>query len=124
MPSKRSSRKKAQKFYCVHCNKRLWRQAVEKYYLVYEKVSDIKENLNISHKRASLIAANNRGYLDTNSWIEECFCKECGKIWLLVPKSLMASLKLLLQEAKIGIGQLRPLILMLLIHQLANLVVV
>ena len=99
MPNKRSNRK-TQKFHCVHCQKRLWRPGKEKHYLFYSKASDIKDHLNISRKRANIIAENNRGYLDTNSWIEEFICEVHGKIWLLITKQADGKLEVNLAKSK------------------------
>jgi hypothetical protein len=53
--------------------------------LFYREVSEIKQNLNISSKNAGFLAAKG-AYIDTNCWIEEFFCGEHGKMWMLVSK--------------------------------------
>ncbi len=86
MPNKRSKRKKTQQFDCIYCQQRLWRLGSPKHYLFYTESSEIKQNLNISRKNASFLSAQNSVYIDPNSWIEEFFCEEHGKMWMLVSK--------------------------------------
>lgn len=86
MPNKRSSRKKVQKFFCPHCDRRLWRLNSQKYRLFYTEVSDLKERLKFSHKKASLLAAQLGAFIDSNSWIENFFCEEHGQMWLRISK--------------------------------------
>lgn len=85
MPNKRSKRKKTQKFCCVHCQQRLWRLNGEKYSLHYKEVAEIKHHLGVSRKNAMLLAAKG-ACVDANAWLEEFFCGEHGKMWMLVSK--------------------------------------
>jgi len=86
MPGKRSKRKKVQHFCCPYCDRRLWRLGSPKHFLYYTEASEIQQNVNVSHKNAMFLA--NRGtYVDTNSWIEEFFCGEHGKLWLKLTRN-------------------------------------
>ncbi|WP_036478973.1 hypothetical protein [Myxosarcina sp. GI1] len=86
MPNKRSSRKKVQKFFCPYCERRLWRLNSQKYRLFYKEVSELKEHLNFSHKKASLLVSQLGSFVDRNSWIEDFFCEEHGQMWLRISK--------------------------------------
>jgi hypothetical protein len=83
MSNKRSKRKRTQKFFCSYCEQQLWRLGSPKHHLFYKEVPDIKRNLNISHKSAVFLATKG-AYTDRSSWIEEFFCREHGKLWMLV----------------------------------------
>lgn len=85
MPNKRSKRKTTQKFFCVHCQQRLWRLSSTKHFLFYKEVADIKHHLGVSRKNAMLLAAKG-ACVNSNTWLEEFFCGEHGKMWLLVSK--------------------------------------
>lgn len=85
MPGKRSRRNKAQKFFCPHCGERLWRVGSQKHHLVYTEAKDIQTQLNVSAKKAKFIAATGPS-MDSRSWIEEFFCGEHGKMWLLLKR--------------------------------------
>ncbi len=84
MPNKRSKRRSTKKFYCPICEGRLWRSGGSKYHLFYQNFEEIKENTDISIKRAKLIINQNKTYLDTNRWIEEFHCPKDGNFWLTV----------------------------------------
>ncbi|MBE9166075.1 hypothetical protein IQ238_00520 [Pleurocapsales cyanobacterium LEGE 06147] len=86
MPNKRSKRKRVQHFFCPLCGMRLWRLGSTKYYLFYQNAAEIRQNLKISAKKASFLATQNSAYIDRNSWIEEFFCTEHGRIWLLLSR--------------------------------------
>ncbi len=86
MANKRSKRKKIQHFLCPFCQIRLWRLGSPKYYSFYQNAAEIRRNLKISNKKASFLAAQNSAYLDPNSWIEEFFCNEHGRMWLLISR--------------------------------------
>lgn len=83
MPNQRSRYKKTPKFYCPYCQERLWRFGSEKYHIVYKDAASIKENLGVSSKKAKLLATRGT-YLDTQTWLEEFFCRQDGKMWLVV----------------------------------------
>jgi len=85
MPNKRSNRKKTQHFCCVFCGQRLWRSGTPKHFLFYQDASEIRSNCHISRKN-SVFLATKGCYVNPNSWIEEFFCGEHGKIWMLVSK--------------------------------------
>lgn len=85
MPGKRSSRKNIQRFYCPYCDRRLWRQGSPKHFLFYLEASEIQKNVNMPRKSAEILA-NKGAYVDTNSWVEEFFCGEHGKLWMKVTK--------------------------------------
>ncbi len=86
MPAKRSSRSKVHKFYCPSCEGRLWRLGSPKHHLFYLGVGEIKQNLQISTKRAGMLSTKG-SYIDSNKWIEEFFCRNHGTMWLLVIKN-------------------------------------
>ncbi|MGV2829143.1 hypothetical protein [Myxosarcina sp. GI1(2024)] len=86
MVNKRSSRKKVQKFFCPYCERRLWRSNSQKYRLFYQEVSELRERLNFSRKKARLLAAQMDTFVDRNSWIEDFYCEEHGHMWLRVSK--------------------------------------
>lgn len=91
MANKRSRCRKTPTFSCPHCNQRLWRNGSQKHYLFYQGSSDIKANLNLSTKNAKFLAA--RGvYVDRSSWLEEFFCGEHGRMWLLLKRKEDGSL--------------------------------
>ncbi|MBV9386398.1 MAG: hypothetical protein JOZ78_08220 [Chroococcidiopsidaceae cyanobacterium CP_BM_ER_R8_30] len=85
MPGKRSKRNKVQHFYCPYCEHRLWRLGSPKHFLFYLGAAEIKQNVGMSSKSAALLAA--RGdYLDNNSWIEDFFCRDHGKLWMKITR--------------------------------------
>lgn len=65
---------------------RLWRLGSPKYHLFYQNAAEIRKNLKISAKKASFLAAQNSAYIDRSSWIEEFFCTEHGRMWLLLSR--------------------------------------
>lgn len=83
MANKRKSRQ-TPKFNCPHCQQRLWRLGSLKYHLFYQELSEIRKHLGLTRKNASFWAAQNKGYIDNNCWLEEFFCEEDGKMWLRV----------------------------------------
>ena len=85
MPGKRSNRKNVQHFYCPYCERRLWRLGSPKHFLYYLEASEIQQNVNISRKSAVFLA-HKGAYVDTNSWIEEFFCGDHGKLWMKVTR--------------------------------------
>ncbi|NJL83827.1 MAG: hypothetical protein HC890_14455 [Chloroflexaceae bacterium] len=85
MPNKRSDRKKTPKFYCPYCSERLWRVGSPKHHLYYQDSLSISKNCNISRKNSKFLA-NKGEYVDQNQWLEEFFCGDHGKIWLLLAK--------------------------------------
>lgn len=86
MANKRSKRKKIKHFFCPLCEMRLWRLGSPKYHLFYQNAAEIRKNLKISAKKASFLAAQNSAYIDRSSWIEEFFCTEHGRMWLLLSR--------------------------------------
>lgn len=85
MPNKRS-RRRVQHFFCPNCQQRLWRTGKSKYHLHYQNVSEIKQNLNTTRKKATFLAHQNSVYVDRDRWIEEFFCSEHGIVWLLISR--------------------------------------
>jgi hypothetical protein len=67
MSRKRKGEKTTQKFYCPFCQQRLWRLGSSKYY--FPSASQ------------NLISANR------SCWLEEFYCEEHGKLWMLVSKA-------------------------------------
>jgi predicted RNA-binding Zn-ribbon protein involved in translation (DUF1610 family) len=86
MSGKRSNRNKIHNFPCPSCQCRLWRSGNAKHHLFYTGASEIKQNLQISSKKAGMISRQG-AYVDPGKWIEEFFCPEHGKMWLLVSKN-------------------------------------
>jgi len=97
MPNKRSRYKKTLKVYCPYCGERLWRFGSEKHRVFYEGADSIKKNLGVSSKKAKFIAM--RGpYVDCSSWLEEFFCYQDSKVWMLVSKREDGSHKAILAQ--------------------------
>jgi hypothetical protein len=85
MANKRSNRKKHQ-FHCPYCQQRLWRNGSPKHYIYHEGKLEIQQGFNLTAKKASFLAAQNRTQLNQNIWLEDFFCELDGKIWLLVSR--------------------------------------
>lgn len=85
MPNKRRKRAHIQKFSCPYCESRLWRLGGQKHFLYYSNVSEMLRNLDITRKRATLLATQGI-YIDRHTWLEEFFCGEHGKMWLRLHK--------------------------------------
>jgi hypothetical protein len=81
MANKRSKRANIQKFYCPYCERRLWRLGGPRHFLYYNNATEILNNLDITRKRATLLATQG-AYVDRLTWLEELFCGEHGKIWM------------------------------------------
>jgi hypothetical protein len=86
MPGKRSNRNKIHNFLCPSCQCRLWRLGNTKHHLFYTGANEIKQNLQISSKKAGMLSVQG-DYVDPSKWIEEFFCQSHGKMWLLVSKN-------------------------------------
>lgn len=82
MLKKRSNRRN-QRFYCPYCDRRLWILGSSKRLLLYLNAAQIQQNLNISRK-IEVSLATKGACVDENSWLEEFFCGEDGKLWLKV----------------------------------------
>ncbi|AGY56514.1 hypothetical protein [Gloeobacter kilaueensis] len=83
MSGKRSKRGKVQRFDCPHCDSRLWRLGSEKHRLFYTQLTDMVQSTGMHRKQAAALMS--RGdYVDSTAWIEEFFCGEHGKMWMLV----------------------------------------
>jgi len=85
MPNKRSRYKKTPKFYCPYCGERLWRSGSKKHHIYYEDAASIKKNVGMSSKKAKLMERKGV-YVDSNSWLEQFFCREDSHVWMLVSK--------------------------------------
>jgi hypothetical protein len=110
MPAKRSSRSKVPSFYCPFCEGRLWRSGSPKHHLFYMGASEIKQNLQISAKKAGLISTRG-SYIDPNKWIEEFFCREHGTMWLLLckdAKNILTSKLATQSDWQCSTGTFRP----------------
>ncbi len=86
MPNKRSRRGKVHHFSCPYCQQRLWRVGSDKYYLFYKNIADLRRNLQLTKKKASLLQGQYSTFVDKNRWIEEFFCAEHGQLWLLIAR--------------------------------------
>ena len=93
MPGKRSRRRTRQKFNCPYCQTRLWRMGSPKHHLYYQEVSEVQKQLNIPRKKAGLLMAQHKTYLDRNTWIEDFVCEQHGKMWLKIHRSTDSSIK-------------------------------
>jgi hypothetical protein len=82
MPGKRSRRGSIRRFHCPVCDSRLWRIGSEKHYLYYKDRSELSRHVGLTGRNAALAVAKGE-YVDRNAWIEEFFCGEHGKMWLL-----------------------------------------
>lgn len=99
MPGKRSKRKNVRLFYCPYCERRLWRLGSPKHFLFYLEAAEIRQNVSISRKNAVFLA-NKGAYVDGNSWIEEFFCGEDGKLWMKVTRKTDGTLVTTLATSK------------------------
>jgi len=91
MPGKRSKHKNAHRFYCPYCERRLWRLGGPKHFLYYIGAAEIQKNVHMPHKSAELLAKKG-AYVDQNSWIEDFFCGDHGKLWMKVTRKSCGSL--------------------------------
>ncbi|MBE9191010.1 hypothetical protein IQ230_11730 [Gloeocapsopsis crepidinum LEGE 06123] len=82
MPGKRSSRKNVPRFYCPHCERRLWRLGSPKYFLFYTGALEIQQNVANMPRQSAIELAAKGVYVDNNVWIEEFLCGEHGKLWM------------------------------------------
>lgn len=82
MPNKRSRRRQVPKFFCPHCQQRLWRKGGSKYYLHYQGQAEIKKAFKLSAKKASFLANQHSPCVNLNVWLEEFFCAQHGNMWL------------------------------------------
>ncbi|BAC88393.1 hypothetical protein [Gloeobacter violaceus] len=87
MPGKRSKRSKVDRFHCPHCEARLWRLGSQKYHLFYTHLSEMTAEGGIPRKQAALLISQKSEYVDNCAWLEEFFCGEHGKMWMLVRQS-------------------------------------
>lgn len=83
MPGKRSRRGKVQIFQCPQCESRLWRMGSEKHHLFYSESAELAMNTGLSRRNAAILITQGE-YVDRRSWIEEFFCGDHGKMWLLI----------------------------------------
>jgi hypothetical protein len=83
MPGKRSNRNKIEKFFCPYCEKRLWRLGGPKHYLFLASVNNTRKNSQPPSKPPR-VALEKSDCIDPNQWIEEFFCDEHSKLWMLV----------------------------------------
>ena len=86
MSGKRSSRSKVQKFYCPYCEERLWRRGGSKHYLFHADIGDVNHYSKISSRKLEMVPDKNT-HIDYGRWIEKFFCRNHGKVWLLISKS-------------------------------------
>ena len=86
MSNKRAKRRKVKHFSCPFCETRLWRSGNPKYHVFYRNARQIRENLQISAKKASFLANQSSTYLDRNAWLEEFFCSTHGTMWLYISR--------------------------------------
>jgi hypothetical protein len=83
MPGKRSNRSKIEQFFCPYCEKRLWRLGGSKHYLFFANVSNTQQSLQ-NPSKPTREALEKGARIDPNQWIEEFFCGEHSKLWMLV----------------------------------------
>jgi hypothetical protein len=85
MSNKRSKRKTIKQFFCPFCDDcitRLWRLGSPKHHIFYQNAQQIRQNFQLSAKKAAFLANQNSTHLDPNTWLEEFFCPTHGKMWL------------------------------------------
>ncbi len=87
MSNQRAKRRQVKHFFCPFCETRLWRSGKCRYYIFYRNAKQIRQNLKISAKKASLLANQSSTYLDKNAWIEEFFCSTHGAMWLYISRN-------------------------------------
>jgi hypothetical protein len=58
-----NKQKNSQKFYCPHCQKRLWRLGSPKYYDYVQ-------------------SSENKICVNYNAWLEQFLCEEHDRLWL------------------------------------------
>lgn len=83
MSTNRGRHRRNQSFFCPECDRRLWRLGSPKHFLFYSGATEIKQNTHLTHKKAALLATQG-SYVDRNTWIEEFFCGEDGRMWLVI----------------------------------------
>jgi hypothetical protein len=83
MPGKRSNRSKIEQFFCPYCEKRLWRLGGSKHYLFLANVSNTPQSSQNSSKSPREVLEED-ARIDPDQWIEEFFCGEHSKLWMLV----------------------------------------
>jgi hypothetical protein len=88
MPNKRSRRKQTLKVQCPYCERRLWRMEGEKHYVFYTETTELQEEMNLTHKKASLVTGQPQfsSVVDRRAWLEEFFCNDHGKMWMKLKK--------------------------------------
>ena len=91
MPNKRS-RRQVHHFHCPYCHNRLWRLGSPKHHLFYRNKAELQQYLGMTHKKAALLNNQKSTHVDDNRWIEEFFCPQHSKIWLLVTRHQDGSL--------------------------------
>jgi hypothetical protein len=83
MPGKRSKRNNIARFTCPNCENCLWRIGSEKHYIVCSDPSDFAHYLDLSRRQVAIAMAQG-GWNERRVWIEEFFCGDHGKMWLLI----------------------------------------
>ena len=63
---------------------RLWRLGSQKHHIFYSSAAEIRKNMKISSKKAKLLGTQNTSCLDSNRWIENFYCSNHGRLWLLI----------------------------------------
>jgi hypothetical protein len=86
MPGKRSGRNKVQRFFCPYCQERLWRLGGTKHHLLLPGIGKNQQNLTNDSKYDEK-ASEEKISVDPDQWIEEFFCSEHSKLWMLVRKT-------------------------------------
>ena len=84
MPNKRSNRRRTRKYFCPYCEQRLWRLGNTKHHLFYKDAEEIRNNTNLTLKKAKLFSTQNSTYSDRNKWIEAFCCSSHGMMWLFI----------------------------------------
>jgi hypothetical protein len=85
--SRQRKGKTTQKFYCPFCQQRLWRLGSQKYYLI----SQGKAESQSSHP-SKFTASQKIVNAARDCWLEEFYCEEHGKLWMLLSKAFDDSL--------------------------------
>ncbi len=92
MANKRKGRNLTRDFTCPECDRLLFRVGGRKYFLHYQNSQEISQHTQLSRKKASLVAS--RGlFVDQDTWIEDFFCGDHGRVWLLLNREQEGKLK-------------------------------
>jgi hypothetical protein len=82
-----NQRHQTHKYYCPHCQRRLWRVGSPKYFLGNDRESKLQADLNLSDTILGFLSSQPSSLRDRSAWLEEFFCEKDGKIWMHVART-------------------------------------